>query len=290
LYTRCETLDLKTVEILAPARGVQPETAGIIVIAPIAVMNEAIRKLIERINPPGRVKNDADTAFKAHFPCLADGKMLARHGKALLAPRLPHGSGDEYRNRVASASFFLTRAGERAYVISQLEAHFGARYLLSEAFLELYIKIRDLSDADRPRVLEFLDSTLDPNILLTVAERFHFIDMMLTDEALGMAANRTDTDVWLPKGGFCYDGRLLCDQGIETLCGGSWVCDGPRLCNRFMPARGTGFDTIRVSVYPNGDTGAAARLTVPAMRGCTRRQLYRMTGGIAKKRREGEAV
>ncbi|MDR2518214.1 MAG: hypothetical protein LBD13_02235 [Spirochaetaceae bacterium] len=104
--------------------------------------------------------------------------------------------------------------------------------------------------------------------MLAAAEGFQFIDMMLMDEALGMAAGWTDTDVWLPKGGFCYDGRLLCDQGIETLCGGMWVCGDPRLCSRFMPTRGTGFDTIRVSVYPNG---ATARLTVPAMRWCTRR-------------------
>jgi hypothetical protein len=34
LYIRCETLGLKTIEILAPARDVQPENAGIIVIAP----------------------------------------------------------------------------------------------------------------------------------------------------------------------------------------------------------------------------------------------------------------
>jgi hypothetical protein len=89
-------------------------------------MNEAVKKLIERINPPGRgkpnrgavfstirevfgrVKNDADTAFKARFPYLADEKKPARHGRALLVPRLPHDSGDEYRNRVASAPFFLT--------------------------------------------------------------------------------------------------------------------------------------------------------------------------------------
>jgi hypothetical protein len=73
-------------------------------------------------------------------------------------------------------------------VISRLEARFGERYLLTEAFLELYIRIPDLSDADRPRVLAFSDSASDPNILLTVAGRFHFIDAMLMDGALGMAA------------------------------------------------------------------------------------------------------
>lgn len=99
-----------------------------------------------------------------------------------------HDRGDEYRDRVASASFFLTRAGERSYVMSQLEAHFGVRYLLTEQFLQLYIKILDLSDEDRVWVLECLDSTLDPNILLTVAEWFHFIDTVPMDETLGILA------------------------------------------------------------------------------------------------------
>jgi hypothetical protein len=232
-------------------------------------VNELIKKLLDIVNPPGlakpnrgalfnsigevfgQVKDDADTAFKAHFPYLADTKKLEQHGKALLVPHLLHDSGEEYRNRVAAASFFLMRAGERAYVISQLEAHFGGRYMLAEQFLQIYVKILDLSDEDRTWVLEFLDMTLDPNILLTVAEWFHFIDTIDITESVGILAKRSDTDVWLPKGGFCYDGRFLCDQGIETLCDGTWLCDGSRHCD-WMPARGTVFDDILAEVFPNG--------------------------------------
>jgi hypothetical protein len=152
-------------------------------------------------------------------------------------------------------------------VISQLEAHFGTRYLLAERFLRVYVKILDLSDDDRTWVLAFLDSTLDPNILLTVAEWFHFIDPMPMDELLGITAARTDTDLWLPKGGFCYDRRFLCDQGIETLCDGTWDCGGSRLCARFMSTRGTVFNTVCVSVYANGAyrcDGSFAGIVLPS--------------------------
>ena len=104
---------------------------------------------------------------------------------------------------------------------------------------EVFGQVKDDADADRAWVLAFLDSTLDPNSELAVAEWFHFIDTMPMDEALGIRANRTDSDVWLPKGGFCYDGRFLRDKGTETLCDGTWDCDGSRLRDRFKPARGT---------------------------------------------------
>ena len=165
----------------------------------------------------GQVKDDADAAFKARFPTLRTSGNR-------------NGAG---RRRWSRASCVIAGTS-------------------TEAFLHLSIKIRDLSDADRAWVLAFLDSTLDPNSELAVAEWFHFIDTMPMDEALGIRANRTDSDVWLPKGGFCYDGRFLRDKGTETLCDGTWDCDGSRLRDRFMPARGTVFDTICVSVYANG--------------------------------------
>jgi hypothetical protein len=233
-------------------------------------MSGEIQHLLETINPPGltkpnrsavfsildevfqRVKDDADLAFKAFFPYLADEKKLEQHGKALLVPHLLHDSGDEYRNRVATASFFLTRAGERSYVINQLKEHFGNRYFLTEQFLQIYVKILDLSDEDRLWILEFLDSTLDPNISLTVAEWFHFIDAVDMSDSFDAAAHRTDTDI--QQRGWRYDGRLLCDQGIETLCDGRFFCDGSWVCDRFIPARGTVFDTVMVSVFPNGSS------------------------------------
>ena len=160
----------------------------------------------------GQVKDDADAAFWARFPRLADERKPERHGRAALVPRLLRDSGTS-----------------------------------TEAFLHLSLKILDLSDADRAWVLAFLDSTFDPNSELIVAEWFHFIETMLMDEALGIRADRTGIDVCSPKDGFCYDRRFLCDQRRETLRDGTWDCDGSRLRDRFMPARGTVFDTIGVS-------------------------------------------
>jgi hypothetical protein len=233
-------------------------------------MNELVKKLIDIINPPGlakpgrgavfstisavfeRVKDDADAAFKAFFPYLADEKKLEQHGKALLVPHLLSDSGDEYRNRVATASFFLTRSGERAYVISQLESHFGDRYLLTEQFLELYVKILDLSEDDKTWVLEFLDSTLDPNILLTVAEWFHFLDTVYSEAVLSpiRIPQKRQIDVY-PAGLRC-DGRWLCDWGTEILCDGTWLMDGSVKCAGFMPTRGTTLNTALVSVFCDG--------------------------------------
>jgi hypothetical protein len=96
-------------------------------------MNE-LNDLIEKtINPPGMfkknrralfftirditefVRKDALMTFNAHFPYLADSKKLEEHGDALLIPRLLHDSETEYRERIAAASFFLMKVGERHY-------------------------------------------------------------------------------------------------------------------------------------------------------------------------------
>jgi hypothetical protein len=125
-------------------------------------------KWIEKtINPPGianknrlalfstiggiadTVRADALKAFNAHFPYLADGAKLEEHGAALLVPRLLDDTEKEYRDRVSTASFFLTRSGERAYILEQLNAHFGGRYTVIDEFLEVYVKVRDLADTDR---------------------------------------------------------------------------------------------------------------------------------------------
>jgi hypothetical protein len=231
-------------------------------------VNELIKKQMGIINPPGlakpgrgglfstvgevfgRVKDDADAAFKAFFPYLADDKKLEQHGKSLLVPRLRYDSDEEYRKRVSTASFYLMRAGERSYVEGQLKEHFGDRYFLTEAFLQIYIKILDLSDADRAWVLEFLDSMLDPNISLTIAEWFHLIDEMDMSDGTVMTLDRIDTDVHQKE--FRYDGRFLCDQGTETLCDGRFTCDGGWICDIYNSIRGTVFDTYMVSVFPNG--------------------------------------
>ncbi|MDR3356033.1 MAG: hypothetical protein LBO04_02485 [Spirochaetaceae bacterium] len=169
-------------------------------------MNE-IKKLIEKtIAPPGiqkpnrralfgvisdvfsKVGADALTAFNAHFPYLADAAKLEEHGRALLVPRLKDDTEAEYRERVSAASFFLMRAGERAYITGQLDAHFGGRYVVSDEFLHIYVKVMELDDADRRWLLEFLDGLVNPNVKLSVAEWFHFVEKVITRETLAARA------------------------------------------------------------------------------------------------------
>ncbi|MDR0375249.1 MAG: hypothetical protein LBH85_05940 [Treponema sp.] len=160
-----------------------------------------VKDLIEKtVNPPGihkknrrslfgairdigeRVRADALTAFNAHFPYLADSAKLEEHGAALLIPRLLEDTEEEFRERVAAASFFLMRAGERGYIAEQLDAHFGNTYIAREEFLRVFVKVIGLSERDRRWLLEFLDSLINPNVRLTVSEWVPFIDAVLSDE------------------------------------------------------------------------------------------------------------
>jgi hypothetical protein len=198
----------------------------------------------------GKVRADAIRAFNAHFPYLADREKLKEHADALLIPDIPYDSEEELRERVSTASFYLAKAGERGYILEQLTAHFGNRHIVSDDFLNVYVKITDLDEKDRAWVMSFLDGILDPNIAMTVAEWFHFIDTMTMSDSTSISMERVDVDVF--QSGFCYDGRFLCDQGKETICNGGLECDGSWQCDQFMPARGTIFDIILASVFPDG--------------------------------------
>jgi hypothetical protein len=72
---------------------------------------------------------------------------------------------------VSTASFFLTRSGERACILEQLNARFGDRYTVMDEFLDVYVKVRDLGVTDRRRLSRFLDELVNPNVKLSVAER-----------------------------------------------------------------------------------------------------------------------
>jgi hypothetical protein len=186
-------------------------------------------KRIERIiNPPGITKKnrfavfstiggiadivraDALKAFNARFPYLADGAKLEEHGAALLVPRLLDDTEKEYRDRVSAASFFLTRSGERAYITGQLAAHFSDRYIASEEFLEVYVKVRDLADTDRRWLLQFLDELINPNVKLSVAEWFHFVDKVILREVLSARAGMPLLDTFNDRNAK-LDGRVKLD-------------------------------------------------------------------------------
>ena len=216
------------------------------------------------------VKNDAQTAFRAHFPYLADLPSLRRHGKSLGIPEFPFDREDEFRERVSAASHYLSRAGERGYILDRMRGHFGDDFVLTEEFLRVYVDIAEMDEEDRVWVRGFLDGILDPNIMLTVSELFRFVDEMEMGEELRIQVERRDADSF--GGDLTCDGRFLCDQGREVLCDGSWDCDGSRKAARWIPARGTVFDEYLETVTADGsrpcdgswDCSGAERIFFPS--------------------------
>jgi hypothetical protein len=162
-----------------------------------------------------RVRDDAIIAHNAFFPFAAVPQKVEEHAKALIIPHIENDTEDEFRNRVATASFFLSRAGERAYILEQLEAHLEDRFTCKEEFLQVFVKIIDLEDKDRKWVLEFLDMILDPNISVSVAAWFHFIDILTMQEVLDTRVNRNDFDSFghpiKYNGAIKYDGHTVND-------------------------------------------------------------------------------
>jgi len=154
------------------------------------------------------VRKDAETAFKAHFPYLADLSTLRKHGKSLSIPEFPYDSEDEFRERVSTASFFLSRAGERAYIHQQLERHFGNDYSLKEDFLKIIIKILDVSEEDFTWLWNFFDETLDPNIMYIIEELYDFVETILITETQKLKINYCESDSF---GGIKYNGLVKYD-------------------------------------------------------------------------------
>jgi hypothetical protein len=154
----------------------------------------------------GIVRDDAVKSFNAFFPYLCDPEKLQEHGRSLFIPRLQYDTDEEYRNRVSAASFYLIRAGERAYILDQLREHFGDRYILKEDFLEILIQVADVDDKDIAWALNFFDEVLDPNISFTVSEWFAYVENLLIRESHAVTViNRRDAETFE---GIKYNGRI----------------------------------------------------------------------------------
>ena len=198
----------------------------------------------------GIVKDDAIKAHNAFFPYLCDTDKLRQHGESLMIPELPFDTEQGFRDRVATASFYLMRAGERAYIHEQLHARFSDTYLLKEEFLQVFIKIPDLTEEARAWAYSFLDGILDPNISLTVAEWFRFMDTLVIQEELTMRGLIKHLDSFDSE--ILCNGRFYCDQGKEILCDDTWLCDGSVKCRHYFAVIGTISDYILEEVYANG--------------------------------------
>jgi hypothetical protein len=221
-----------------------------------------MKEIIHKINPPGilkpnrgslfsaigkifdRVNSDALKAFNAHFPYLSDLEKLGQHGAALSIPRVSYDTDEEYRKRVTAAAFYFAHAGDRTYTVSQLKEHFGERYIINEEFLQISLKVVDLTDADKKWLREFLDGTLDPNIVIAMAELFDFSDTVLIQESPEVSLVKKEQDVY--TNGLRYDGRIKYDHGKEITYNGDGTYHGAWKYNQFIPQKGTVSDSIRI--------------------------------------------
>lgn len=91
-------------------------------------------------------------------------------------PHLPFDKKNEFKNRVATASFFLSQMGERGYISARLFEHFGGRECIKENFLHLNVAVLDMSDEELIWLKSFLDSLLNPAIAFNLSFRFDFQD------------------------------------------------------------------------------------------------------------------
>jgi hypothetical protein len=216
-----------------------------------------MKKFIEKtVNPPGinkknrgaifsligsagdKVKADAEKAFNAHFPYITDGVKLAEHGIALSIPRFENDSEKEFRDRVAAASFFLTKKGERGYILDQLAGHFGERFDVAEEFLRIWLKVRDLTENEKKRAYGFLDGVTDPNILLALTTVENCLDpvrLLDAERNLKVKVRHTLADksrALDAAPGFNLKGFGYSDVfELPLLLDGTWLLDGNRVLN-----------------------------------------------------------
>jgi hypothetical protein len=205
-----------------------------------------MKQVIDNLNPPGRDKTnrgrlfslierlgeilgqDATATLRNFFPFLSDAKALAAHGKALAVPRYSNDTDESYRQRVAAASFYLQRRGERVFFQTAIGQRFtGREYEIVEEFLHLTVKVLDMMNADRAWLWEFLGKELDPNIAITLVDWFRFVEHIPMAEDLAVNLNDNVLD-WLP-GDLCHDGQIRHDHGMQLLHAGSVVADGATL-------------------------------------------------------------
>jgi hypothetical protein len=196
------------------------------------------------------VKSDAGKTFNAHFPYISDITKLHQHGRSLSIPRFIYDTDEEYRKRVATAAFYHTNVGGRAYTVAQLQAHFGERYTLIEEFLRVHVKVLDFVNEDKLWLRNFLDSTLDPNISIALTEWFHFVDSVAMTDIPLITTMRKDRDIY-PRG-LRYDGRIKYDHGQEIRYNGIGTYNGAWRYSNIIPKKGTVSEFVRIPESFNG--------------------------------------
>jgi hypothetical protein len=120
------------------------------------------------------LSDDSKIAHNAHFPFTADIDKLRQHAKALMIPELENDREQLFRDRVAAASFYLSKAGERGFIMGELEARFGDRIDVIEKFLQLRFKVIGLNEKEKTWMCGLLDSLIDPVVYFELTEWLKF--------------------------------------------------------------------------------------------------------------------
>lgn len=215
-----------------------------------------MKKLIEKINPPGIEKDnrrklfdiignlgdvvasDSMQVLRNFFPLLSDQKALADHGEALMIPRYSSDTEESYRARVATAAFYMFQRGTRGFLKAEIAKRFESKdFRIIEDYMHLAVKVLDISETERVWLYEFLDKELDPNISITLIDWFRFIETVAVGDTCSSALVSSLDDAI--DNGFCLDGRTLLDHGREVLLNGDFGLSGAFALNRVKAETGT---------------------------------------------------
>ena len=139
----------------------------------------------------GVVRDDIEHVHRAFFPFLAsagEGELKA-HARALDIPEFPFDPAGAFRDRVTQGGGYLEERGYRGSIKDAVARLIPGRYKIVEfprealrvgfsgvgqaaigdrASVRLFI--RDMTAAEKQNAYEYLDSQLDPDIVISVKE------------------------------------------------------------------------------------------------------------------------
>ncbi len=246
-----------------------------------------MKEFIKRIAPPGLEKPNrkrvfdfiarlgqiaADDALKDlrnFFPFLADRKALAAHGKALSIPRYSNDTDELYRQRVATAMYFIKQRGTRGFFKTAIAQRFENRgFEIIEEFLHLTVKILDMTEKDRAWLYEFLEAELDPNILINLVDWFRWVERIESEDEFSVSLYQRLVEAW--DYGLTLDGRVLLDHGESLLLNGKIKLEGTQDLKGYRGKKGTwtGFryEDLKLTGFAvlNGEYNLSALIKLPA--------------------------
>lgn len=139
----------------------------------------------------GAVRDDIEHVHRAFFPFLASpghGELKA-HARALDIPEFSFDPAEAFRDRVTQGGAYLEERGYRGSITDVVDRLFPGRYKIvefpREAFRvgfsgvgqaaigdrgSVHLFIRDMTAAEKQNAYAYLDSQLDPDIVIAVKD------------------------------------------------------------------------------------------------------------------------